>query len=203
LQLKVDDALLSAAAIGTPLPLDPGTHTLEASAPNHAVWHTVVNVRPEPEHIPIDVPDTPLASAPSLPVAVPPSRPSSPPAGHGDSGRGVALWSAVAMTAAGVGVGSVFGVLTFQARDSAKVACPNNRCGPGGLDDISRARTYATISTVGFGVGLASVVVAGYFLFKGGHDQGSPRASALLHAMTLEPSVSLHQAALSMQVRFE
>lgn len=211
LQLKVDDALLGAAAFGTPLPLDPGNHTLEASAPGRIAWTTVVPVKPEADRVAVEVPDLvvvsepppPVVAAPTQAASPPPGRPPPPPPVHGDTGRQVALWSGLAVTAAGVAVGSVFGVLTFQARDSARAACPGNRCQPGGLDDIARARTDATVSTVGFGVALGAAVFAGYFLFKGNHTQDSSRASALVRTVTVEPSLSPHEAALLVRARFE
>jgi hypothetical protein len=213
LQLKVDDELLSAAAIGTPLPLDPGTHSFEASAPNRGVWRTVIGVRTEPERIPIDVPELPpaptapaatVAPTPPPAVVVPRDEPKPPAAHPSDSGRRAALWTALATTAAGVAVGSVFGVLTFQARDSARLACPGNVCRPGGLDDINRAHTDATVSTVGFGVGVAAALVAAYFAFKGHPaDTAASLASTPLGTVSLEPTISSHQATVSMGMRFE
>jgi hypothetical protein len=76
------------------------------------------------------------------------------------------MWTAIGFTAAGVGVGTGFGILTFQERDAAKTACPGNMCGPGGLDHISRAKTDAVVSTAAFSVAGAAAVVSGYFLFK-------------------------------------
>jgi hypothetical protein len=208
LHLKVDDAPLGAAAAGTPLPLDPGDHALEASAPDRVAWTTVIRVKPEPERIPVEVPDLPVAPQPPPPAGVPPVEASRPPAApaprapaHGDTRRLVGLWSGLAVTAAGVAVGSVFGALTFQARDAARAACPGNLCQPGGLGDITRARTDATVSTIGFGVAGAAAIFAGYFLFKGDHARDSTRASAVLRTVTVEPSIAPHEEAFLVRVR--
>jgi hypothetical protein len=73
----------------------------------------------------------------------------------------------------------VFGILTFSARDSAKSQCPSNRCSGDGLAQIDHARTDATISTVGFGVGAVGAAFAVYFALRGGgHDAAVQPASA-------------------------
>lgn len=38
IEVKLDGSVLRTAALGTPLPLDPGAHTLEVTAPRHNGW---------------------------------------------------------------------------------------------------------------------------------------------------------------------
>jgi hypothetical protein len=95
----------------------------------------------------------------------------------------------------------VFGALAFGARDTAQSDCPNNRCVPGGLAEIDRARTYATVSTVGFGAGIAAAAATAYFWIRG--QAGTiPRTSGS-GPVTVVPGVGAHEASLSLLGRFE
>lgn len=87
LEITSDGQVLAAATWGTSMPIDPGPHTLQASAPGKAVWTTTIDVPHGPTATQVQVP--PLASlpppTPTPPVAasspVPP-QPASPPPPH-------------------------------------------------------------------------------------------------------------------------
>jgi hypothetical protein len=224
-ELRVDDGLLTAAAVGTRLPLDPGDHTIEASAPGYQTWRTRITIGSGQTVSTVTVPRLVEALAPSAPAA--PTAPSSPPvdspevardatieeSATGSRGAGapgapvmsnphILTWTAVGIAGAGIVVGTTFGALTFGARDSARSECPNNRCTPGGIDDIRHARTDATVSTIGFGVGIAAAAAAGYLLIRG--DGGSSAApTAAVRPITIVPGVSAHEASVSILGRFQ
>jgi hypothetical protein len=226
-ELRVDDGLLTAAAVGTRLPLDPGDHTIEASAPGYQTWRTRITIVSGQTVSTVTVPRLVEASAPSGPAApIAASSPTeSPEPAHdatiqepatdsqGAGGPGgpvspvssnphILTWTAVGIAGAGIVVGTTFGALTFGARDSARSECPNNRCSPGGFDDIRHARTDATVSTIGFGVGLAAAGAAGYLLIRGdGGARGAPTAA--LRPITIVPGVSAHEASVSILGRFQ
>jgi hypothetical protein len=212
LQLRVDDALLNSAAIGTPLPVDPGSHLVEASAPNMQSWQQKVTVPSEPGKTPVEVP--PLVPAPvatTAPVTpapgTTPATPAGPPADN-DGGRRAILWTSVAFTGAAVVVGSVFGVLTLSARDTAKTDCPNNLCTTNdGLNKISEARTDATVSTVGFVAAGVGAAVATYFAISLMHDSGkhvdASAATTALRSLKAAPTLfSHHGGGLALQGQF-
>jgi hypothetical protein len=237
LELRIDDGLLSGAALGTRLPLDPGDHTIEASAPGYQTWRTRITIASGqttaavtvPRLVVASVPVTPaarIAAAPSVPVTpvapiaatsptdspepsqdatIPETATDSAGAGAavapGPSNPHILMWTAVGVAGAGIVVGSTFGALTLGARDSARSKCPNNRCMPGGLDDISRARTDASVSTVGFAVGIAAAAAAGYLLIRGDGASATPAATA--GRITILPSVSAHEASVSLLGRFQ
>jgi hypothetical protein len=208
LQLKVDDAPLSAAAVGTPLPLDPGSHSIEASAPNCVTWHESVTVPAEPGKTPVEVP--PLAPAPvAVTPAVTPTTAAvtttAPPVPT-DTGAGkrAGLWTSVAVAGAGVAVGAIFGALTFSAKSSALNECHGNICSQNGLDDINNAKTFATVSTVGFGVAVVGAGVATYFavtLGSSSHNENTTTTS-LLRSVTATPTFSPHEAGFSLHGLF-
>jgi hypothetical protein len=99
-------------------------------------------------------------------------------------------------------VGTAFGVLTFQERDAAKNACPGNRCAPGGLDHISRAKSDAIISTVAFSVAGAAAVVAGYFVFKR-YDRPAQTTSGRPSAVAVAPAFAPGVVGLALVGEFE
>jgi hypothetical protein len=211
LQLRVDDALLNSAAIGTPLPVDPGSHLIEASAPNMQTWQQKVTVPAEPGKTPIEVPPlvpAPVAATPVTPTpGTTPATPAPVPV-DSDGGRRAILWTSVAFTGVGVVVGSIFGALTLSARDTAKSECPNNQCtSQDGLNKISDARTDATVSTVGFVAAGVGAAVATYFAISLLHDSGthadaSATATALRSLKAAPTLFSHHGGGLSLQGQF-
>jgi hypothetical protein len=202
LELRVDDGLLGAAAIGTPLPVDPGSHAIEARAPGFKPWRTAIEVAPDAHQMTVQVPPLVVsAESPPRPADSPmTSRPlhsTTPQAAARQPGSQALLWSSAGVAAVGIVTGSVFGVLTFGMRDRAVAECPGNVCGPGGLANIDRAKTYATISTVGFGVGVVAAAATGYLLFRG--DGGASRVqSAGGPSVVVSPSVSPYGAGIAL-----
>jgi len=218
IEVRVDEgALVVTAPMATPLPLDPGEHWIEARAPGHYAWRTRVTVPADHAALTVDVPplipspvaigpaDRPAASAesknePSEPSLESKKEPPEPTSGVSISP--VLTWSAAGLAGAGLVVGSLFGALTLNARDAARAACPNNQCFAGGLDDIDRARTYATGSTIAFGVGLAAAIATGYMWIVNG-SRASTTPAAATHFPVVAPAVSPQQASISIAGRFE
>jgi len=166
LVVKRDGVVLGEAAWGTPVPVDPGTHVVEASAPGKTTWKTTVEVR----------------SAPSTSVVVPvlegahdeASDASKPFFTQRTIGLGVAGLGVVAAT-----VGAVFGLGAISTNDSAKSHCRNgNLCDPTGLDELDSARGKATASTIFFVVGAAAIGTGAYLFFTAPRVEVAPAVSA-------------------------
>ncbi|WP_438017851.1 hypothetical protein WMF18_01605 [Sorangium sp. So ce315] len=158
LLIRVDGNDIPAAALGTPIPIDPGTHEVEATAQGYSVWSTTVQVGDSADLKAIAIPKLQPAPAPE-PTAAPPA-----PAPAAGAGRGEGLRTAgFVIGGAGVavlGVGAVFGVLAAgQASDAERdqALCPNKQCTPQGRKEISAAETKALVSTIGVGVGIAAL----------------------------------------------
>ncbi len=212
LQLRVDDALLNSAAVGTPLPVDPGSHLIEASAPNMQSWQQKVTVPSEPGKTPVEVP--PLVPAPvaattpttPAPGAAPAATTTEGPPPDSDGGKRAILWTSVAFTGVGVVVGSIFGAMTLSARDTAKSECPANQCTQDGMNKISDARTDATVSTVGFVAAGVGAAVATYFAISLVHDSGkhvdASAAATALRTLKAGPTFHHHGAGLALHCEF-
>jgi len=72
----------------------------------------------------------------------------------------VLLWVGVAVTAAGVAVGSVAGVYSLSQTSKAKDFCDAQQCSPDAQPHIDSAKTFANVSNVAFAVGVAGAGLA-------------------------------------------
>jgi hypothetical protein len=171
-----DGARLQDGEIGTAIPVDPGRHTVTATAPGHVPWSATVDVGAY-AHAKIAVP--PLAVDEKRPRA-PDEKPTMPPPQREteDPGKtqrtlGFALGAA---GVAGVLVGSAFGLAARGTYDDARAQCaPSDVCTGAGVAGVDRAYTQATIATVAFVVG-GALLAGGAVLFFTAPRQGTPRA---------------------------
>lgn len=175
----------------TALPVDPGTHRVEASAPGKKPWSNVVHLG-EALSLVVRVPaltDAPAAMASAAPVPASPagSAPatttattvavgnefaptplSDPPSEDTRDGSGQRIAGGITLGAGvvGLGVGTVFGLLSKGARDDSDAHCrEGDRCDATGVSLRDEARSHGTISTVAFGVGAAAVVTGAVLWF--------------------------------------
>jgi hypothetical protein len=66
LVIKRDGTVVDRPALGIPIPVDPGMHTLSAEAPGHVPWSSAISVTEAGKTITVDVPELSKASiAPS------------------------------------------------------------------------------------------------------------------------------------------
>jgi hypothetical protein len=168
-QIKRDGEAIGEGEWGTAVPVDPGTHKIEAVAKGRKPWSTDVAV--ETGNVTVDVPVlavTGIEPATKQPVA-PPNPP--PPANEGSSSQKTIGIAVGAIGLAGIAFGSVAGVVaignkpTDQCR-SYPTGCPADGSADGANES---AQTWATISTVSFVVG-AVALAAGTYLFLTAKD---------------------------------
>jgi hypothetical protein len=180
--VEVDGSGLSRERWPTPLPFDPGEHTVVASAPGKQPRSVVVVVGQAPgiqefRIAPLEddspPPPAPVLLPPPSPVeveALPPRRsPSLAPA-----------FIATGVAVGGVAVGVVFGLDAMSKRNDANSYCPSKVCDTAGRAFISDAQSAATVSTIGFGVGLAGAAAATWLFIR---PPGGEKASARLAPM--------------------
>jgi hypothetical protein len=83
LEVRRDGELVGQALWGTAIPIDPGQHTIEATAPGKIAWKTLLVVDSTPTIFDVGVPalkDAPVVPAPAPPTPVPPApAPAAPP----------------------------------------------------------------------------------------------------------------------------
>ncbi|MDC0680326.1 hypothetical protein [Sorangium atrum] len=182
LLVRVDGGDIPAAALGTPIPIDPGAHEVEATASGYTVWSTTVQVGESADLKAIAIPKL-------LPVATTskPAGPQAPPASGGAGGRsgGGSLQTAGFVIggagAAVLGVGAVFGILAAgQASDAEKdeALCPEKLCTPEGRKEINAAETKALVSTIGVGVGVAALAAGAVLVLTSGSSRAEGASAA-------------------------
>ena len=78
----------------------------------------------------------------------------------------------------GIGVGAAFGLKTLSTKSDSDAHCHGTLCDPIGLDMRDNAKTYATISDVAFGAGVAAIAVGTYLVLS--NRSTSEKAGATL-----------------------
>jgi hypothetical protein len=159
LVVKRDGAALEDAAWGMPVPIDPGSHVVEASASGKQTWSKRVDVAAA--SMVVEVPQlAAIASAPPPPR----ERPTSAP--EDDEGRTMRTFG-IASGAAGlvaVGIGTVFAIRAASVWNDAKPHCLNDLCDDTGYSLNHDARTNGDVATVALVTG-AVLLAAGAALY--------------------------------------
>jgi hypothetical protein len=185
--VKRDGQVLEASSFGTPVPIDPGRHSLEASAPGKRTWTSELDVPFRGETMTVKIPGLeapgatakearPAASS-SAPAAaqaanagpkadeVPAGAAAKPASRDGHLGtnpqRPIGIITAGAGVA-GVGVGVALGLLAKSKLDQASANCVAGMCNGKGFDLTQQAGSIADLSTIAFvggGLALATGIV--------------------------------------------
>jgi hypothetical protein len=171
LEIRRDGVAVLQAELDSALPVDPGSHTIAASAPGKQPWSTTVQVDADAPNVVVDVPElseatSAKAAAPVAPDSSAP-KPNEPPVERvGSTQRTVAIVVG-AVGVAGLGLGTAFGILAKNNWSDAKSHCSNypSACSPQGIDLNSTASSQATISTVAFIAGGAALATGAVLWF--------------------------------------
>jgi hypothetical protein len=182
LEIRCDGVLVTKASWGESVPIDPGTHVVQATAPDGVPWRTTFAIERDAQRVDLEVPA--LASkAPAL-VPIPPlaAEPASVPA----STQRIIAAVLGGAGLVGVGVGSYFGLhsLALHSRDG----CAGDVCDPAGAQVRNDARTEGTRSTVSFVVGGVLIAAAAVVWITAPSSRGAPARRAQRACIQTEPS---------------
>lgn len=183
-----DGVAIGRAAWGGKIPVDPGAHVVEATAPHKQMRHVDVQVGPNADVQTVTIAaleDAAPAPAPAPAVAPPPAPMTTapapetiaPPAQAGLSTR--RQWALVSggVGLAGVVAGSIAGVVAFQKNSDSK--CTS--CTPAAnTSAYNTAGTAADISTVSFAVGLVGLGLGAFLWFGDSSVTVTPGVASLL-----------------------
>jgi hypothetical protein len=189
LTIARDGTPVGRAAWGSRIPVDPGQHRVDASAPGKLPWTATLTIAPEgdvktatlaplQDLPPASSPPAPPAPEPA-PAAVPP--PPTPlieiPAEHaGLSGRRVTALVTLGAGVVAAGLGTYFGVTAIAKHNDPGAVCTAEPCTT--ADKLnSDATSAADASTVSFAVAAVAVGV-GAFLWLG--DSSGKRSTTSL-----------------------
>lgn len=157
-----DGAPIDAAVLGTAIPLDPGSHTISATAPGKRGWSKRIELGTRGDHVTVAVPVLPddARLTPELNASTTPPPPAAP-AREGSASVSVQRTMAIvagAIGIAGVATGTLFGVKAASDWSDTKDACKAfPYCGEEGARLGRQAKSSALISTVGFVTGVAGL----------------------------------------------
>jgi hypothetical protein len=169
--VRRDGSVLGEAALGVALPVDPGDHRVSIQAPGAPVREQHVTIAAgETKELTLALKDAPAAQAPAppprspAPAIVPAPAPASPEV---PAGRRTALYLTGGLGAAGLVLGGITGALVLGEKGTIDEHCGSGieatdpkACDTTGRDAGNSANTLATVSTIGFAVGLAGVGAA-------------------------------------------
>lgn len=151
LVVRRDNVAVPSEAFGTPLPVDPGSHTITASATGDQTWSTRIESRMPGELVTVQVPRL---------IAMRRIEEPSPRSGRRLLGLGVG--------AGGIGLIGAAVALGLEARSkwaSVGAHCDaSHLCDAEGVSINHRARLYGNAGTVAGGLGLAALI-AGTVLY--------------------------------------
>lgn len=177
LEVMRDGVVVERAAIGLPVPVDPGAHVVTANAPGASPFTARLEVRPPEKNgacalTVVDIPTTlegeqagaPPQLARAAESAPGPPRAEGPPA----SGWGTPHTLAVVAASGGlvaIGVGTFFGLRAASTQRDADAKCTSAGCTPEGKSLLSDAGASADVSTITFVIGAALVATGAVLWF--------------------------------------
>jgi hypothetical protein len=180
LEVVRNGAPVRVAAWGVATPVDPGSHTLRATAPGHEAWQSVIEIR-EAEQRVVEVPALVAIVAPAPPPVTAPvttavPRPPAPVDDTAGDSRRTLGFVALGVGVVGLGVGAYFGVSALNKRADSDRICSASVCKPGQEEAVSlndEAARDAWIANVGIGIGILAGGLGVYLLST------APSASAV------------------------
>jgi PEGA domain len=180
--ITVDGAAVSSALLDADRPTDPGMHQINVTATGYRAATASVTVREgaeatvslklelDPNAVAVAPPAGPVEGGVAVPAAAGPAPAAPPPASGGLS----PAFGAVALGVGGLGLaaGTVFGILALSTKSTLDSDCTNKVCQASSQSNINSLNTQATLSTVGFAVGIVGVA-AGVILLVVSHKTES------------------------------
>ncbi len=158
LAIELDGVALGAASLGTPLPIDGGTHVVTASAPGHNAWHAELRFGMEADSRRVLVPVlSAIGQPPSVPVE------------SGPNPQRITAFVLGGVGIAALGIGTYLGVRAASKRSESDDNC-KPQCTQAGVDLNDQARVAAHGADLGFGIGLVGLGVATYLFLTSPND---------------------------------
>ena len=171
--VTVDGEPVAKAILETERPTDPGNRTIEATAPGFKPWKRSVEVResttttveiglqPEEARAAPPVVTTPPTAAPTF------TEPPPPPPTPASPSR-VPAYVAFGIGGAGLVVGTIFGLSASAKKSSLDGTCVDKHCPTSSQSDVDAMKSSATVSTLGFAVGVVGLGVGTVLFLRPG-----------------------------------
>jgi hypothetical protein len=166
--VKRDGKPVDTGSLGVAMPVDPGHHVIDVTAPGKLPFHSEVDVAAQnaDAHVAVALEAAPVDQQhvdqqPLKPVE--PLPPADTGRGNGQRIAGIVI---AGVGVVGVGVGAVFGAIAIGQKNAATPNCSADlsRCNSAGKASIDSAFTSATVSTIAFIAG-GVLAVTGLIVF--------------------------------------
>jgi hypothetical protein len=170
--IALDGVSLGASSVGVPVPVDPGPHTLSATAPGYENFSTTVEVAEGGEES-VTVELTQLEETTAKPVAPPPSGVG--PAQSGPDLRTLSFIVGGAGAASLITSGVFFALLQSKTSDMEDICGNDGTCKNDSLDEREltlatrlngKIATYYYLTLVTGGLGVAGLGAGGYLYYR-------------------------------------
>jgi hypothetical protein len=197
--IKRDGVVLQGAALGLALPVDPGEHVLSVQAPGGPERIVKVEIALSQNRL-IELEAPPVPNSASAPDSVgKPAEPAAPalatstePSVERGSSRRTIAYAVGGLGLVGLVTGGVTGALVLSKKGTITDNCDGSICrNSAGYDAARSAKTLATVSTVGFGVGLAGVAVSAILLLSGTPSDRRTGSTSHIQPLVLPSSQGL------------
>lgn len=178
LEVKRDGIVIGAAAWGTSIPVDPGTHRIAVTAPGKQPWETTVTTSEGktarvavPRELPAALVATtatpsagaqPVASGATTATTAATSDFPPPIVENNGSAQRTVGWIVAGLGVASVGVGAGFGLSSIGKRNESRSHCVVDACDADGVrlrDDAIRSGNIATVTTIAGGAAIAGGII--------------------------------------------
>ena len=163
-EVKLDGNVLDPTVLGTPLPVDPGKHAIEASAKGKKPFTATIDVSDRVRTPSVEVPvldaDPDAAKASTTTTT---TEPADEKRADGSTTR-IASYVLMGAGVVGLGVGTVFGLKTSSTWSDAKTHCTGLECDRTGVQLATDAKNAGTVSTIAFVAG-GALLAGGAILF--------------------------------------
>jgi hypothetical protein len=177
-EVSIDGTPLPAAAASLPHKVNPGKHTIAASASGYEAVSREVVVPEGAAVTPVTLELKPAGGAGGVSNKNGSGAGSGPAAGGGGGGVSPLVYIGFGVGAAGIIAGAVTGAISLGQTSTLKDECGKGGACPRDLaGDIDSANTMANVSNISFAVGAAGAVVGVVGLFlSGGGEKAAPKA---------------------------
>lgn len=159
--VTLDGKALDPTKLSSPIAIDPGKHVITVRGKTERTTSVVVAEGERDRTITIDL--APVIAKPTPvvePLAPKPVGPTLPPdRGDRSTWSSTLTWTSGVVGGVALVVGASAGVVALSRAGDVRDACGGGICPPSRHDDLDSTRTWATVSTVGFGVAAVSAVL--------------------------------------------
>lgn len=186
-EVRRDGDFIPASAWGSPIPTDPGPHTIEVTAQGYQPWKHDFTLAPEADAEVIRVPllePTQATPGPNPPDPIP-AEPPPPQDSTSQKQLRIASYASLGVAVVGAGLGTWFAVSSKNAYDDANEFCPAFPCELTSdqnderndlADEGKSFKTASIVSFVAAGLGLGAGITL--FVLSSDSSESAPAAPA-------------------------